>query len=147
MRHNTLARNGDLGLYVAAASVLYNSVYMTNTIVADHDVGISVTADNEFEVWNVLWYRTPLTLSASSSAYVELTNQFTGDPRFVAPEEGDYHLDVGSAAVDRGLVVGPAVDKDGLPRSQGAAPDLGAYERKPGREVVLLPLLLRRPAQ
>jgi uncharacterized repeat protein (TIGR01451 family) len=138
MRHNTVARNGELGLYVAEARVLYNSVYMSNTIVADHGVGISVTADNELEAWSVLWHTTPITLSASPLAYVELRDQYSGDPRFVAAEEGNYHLAAGSAALDRGVPVGPDVDKDGVARPQGAAPDLGAYERQPGPEMSIV---------
>lgn len=57
------------------------------------------------------------------------TAAVTGDPAFVAPN--DYHLGPASAAVDKGVDVGIGVDRDGIARPQGAAPDLGAYERAP----------------
>ncbi len=52
-----------------------------------------------------------------------------GDPRFVAPawgEEGDYHLQAGSPAIDAGFSIGVTTDLEGRPRD--AHPDLGAYE-------------------
>jgi len=55
----------------------------------------------------------------------------TGDPKFVAPGS-DYHLQAGSAAVDAGSdVVAPLVtnDLEQRARPQGAAYDIGAYER------------------
>jgi len=53
-----------------------------------------------------------------------------GDPLFADPVAGDYHLRAGSAAIDAGTVAPEALpaDHDGLPRFQGTAPDLGAYE-------------------
>jgi len=53
-----------------------------------------------------------------------------GDPRFVGPAwgaVGDYHLLVGSPAIDAGLAAGaPLDDLDG--RLRDANPDIGAYE-------------------
>jgi len=45
------------------------------------------------------------------------------DPRFVAPDAGDYHLAAGSPAIDRGTPVGDPY--------QGAAPDPGRFEAAP----------------
>jgi len=54
-----------------------------------------------------------------------------GDPLFVAPawgEDGDYHLQEGSPAIDAGSADGaPSDDLEGRPRD--SAPDIGAYER------------------
>ena len=50
-----------------------------------------------------------------------------GDPGFVAPNSGDYHIGLGSAAVDRGVDGGVAEDIDGDPRPIGR-PDLGVDE-------------------
>lgn len=59
------------------------------------------------------------------SAYIE------GDPRFVNPSAGDFHLGGYSPAVDKGnALLAPATDLDGTLRPQGAAVDIGAYERK-----------------
>ncbi len=57
-------------------------------------------------------------------------NLFT-DPRFTAPDKGDFRLPEGSPAVNAGLAVKPSplLDMVGNPRSRGAAPDLGPYEQ------------------
>ncbi len=55
-------------------------------------------------------------------------NDFWGvDPLFVSAT--DFHLAVGSPAIDAGLAVPVATDFDGNPRPQGAGYDIGAYER------------------
>jgi hypothetical protein len=48
---------------------------------------------------------------------------------FVDAAGHDYHLAPKSPAVDTGSVAEILVDRDGTPRPQGAAPDLGAYEQ------------------
>jgi hypothetical protein len=51
---------------------------------------------------------------------------------FVNRAGGDYHLVVGSAAIDRGTAVGaPATDFEGQPRPSGAGYDIGADEFSP----------------
>ena len=50
---------------------------------------------------------------------------------FVDLDGGDVHLRDGAPAIDAGVDAGVALDADGAPRWQGAAPDLGAYERAP----------------
>jgi hypothetical protein len=58
-----------------------------------------------------------------------LAGTVTGDPMLASPAANDFHLQAGSAAVDRGIVTPAATDYDGNPRPQGAAYDIGAYER------------------
>jgi uncharacterized repeat protein (TIGR01451 family) len=55
-------------------------------------------------------------------------NQHTGDPAFVDPDNGDYHIGPGSAAIDAGLDAGVDHDIDGEPRPLGGGYDLGADE-------------------
>ncbi len=69
-------------------------------------------------------------------------NSLNADPQFVAP--GNYHLSGTSPAIDRGVAHGVyqtffelyglsiAVDRDGVPRPQGVAWDMGAYEYTSG---------------
>lgn len=53
----------------------------------------------------------------------------TGDPLWVNPAGGDFHLLSGSKAVDNGSPSGaPAFDFDGRARPSGRAFDIGAYE-------------------
>jgi hypothetical protein len=71
----------------------------------------------------ILWFDTPLTVSASPTASLSIANEVTGDPLF-APD--GYHLLPGSAAFERGVAAGVPLDIDGEPRSP--LPDLGADE-------------------
>jgi hypothetical protein len=51
------------------------------------------------------------------------------NPLFVNPSAGDFHLQAGSPAIDAGTMIAlVATDFDGIPRPQGAAYDIGAYE-------------------
>ncbi len=59
---------------------------------------------------------------------VSSTNEVSGDPAFVAPDEADYHLAPGSAAIDAGDEAGVPIDFEGDARPLGPAPDIGADE-------------------
>ncbi len=56
-----------------------------------------------------------------------------GDPLFIRTgfgDEGDYHLNAGSPAIDSGSSdLAPVIDLDGTPRPQGGGYDMGCYER------------------
>lgn len=52
-----------------------------------------------------------------------------GDPKFVAPEQADFHLQPTSPALAAGSPENaPAADFDGRPRPRGTAPTVGAFE-------------------
>ena len=55
-----------------------------------------------------------------------------GDPLFAAPDAHDYHIAVGSAAVDIAINVGVLKDVDGESRPSGGGYDIGADELAPG---------------
>ena len=129
LHYNTIARNrGGDGSGVAVIQSYfgnYSTVDLTNTILVDHGVGISVTGGNTATVNAVLWFATPITVSESITAVVTVHNQHTGDPDF-GPD--GYHLTAGSAAIDKGIDAGITADIDGEPRPAGAGYDLGADE-------------------
>jgi len=57
------------------------------------------------------------------------TNCITGDPKFVNPTGGDFHLQSTSPAIDKGSPIGaPSMDFDWNPRPQGLGYDIGAFE-------------------
>lgn len=56
------------------------------------------------------------------------TDEITGDPRFVDPADGDFHIGAGSAAIDAGVDAGVTTDIDGDPRPIGPTSDVGADE-------------------
>jgi hypothetical protein len=86
---------------------------------------------------------------------IKFTGVYTGvgninvDPRFVLPiaatfaptTAGNYHLQPGSPAIDRGTNAGVTTDLDGLSRPMGTGYDIGAYEFQPR---IYLPLILRQ---
>jgi parallel beta-helix repeat protein len=125
--HTTVARNsgGDGSGILVTTGAEPVSVAFTNTIVVQHSVGISVTGGNTVTVNGILWYATPITVSQSPTATVEIQHQVTGDPAFALD---GYHLAAGSAAIDSGIDAGVRVDIDGQPRPAGAGYDLGADE-------------------
>jgi hypothetical protein len=56
-------------------------------------------------------------------------NDFTAEPQFVDPENGDYRLKPGSPGIDAGATIEEIkTDLTGTPRPQGEAYDVGAYE-------------------
>jgi hypothetical protein len=129
LNHNTIARNsgGDGSGITVVQSFFgpYSLVDLTNTILVDHEVGISVTGGNTVTVNAILWENTPITVSKSITALISVQKEHTGDPLF---NLDGYHLTVGSKAIDMGVETYIIMDIDGEPRPAGAAYDLGADE-------------------
>jgi len=131
--HNTLVGTGD-GRGVTAESG-YVTLALVNNIVVSHAIGISNT------------YPLSSTISADHTLFwgnanngIVGTNPVYGNPRFLNPAGGSYHLSPGSAAIDAG-VTEPTVttDIDGDPRPLGSGYDIGADEAR----FLYLPLVLR----
>jgi parallel beta-helix repeat protein len=141
--HTTLARNhGGHGQGICTENE--SSVWLTNTILVSHTIGIELTtigdeAALEATLWGSgAWGNLTDTTHINRSTLVTGTVNIWDDPVFVDPDGGDYHVDAGSAAIDAAVDAGVAVDVDGEPRLW--APDIGAdeYLRR-----VYLPLILR----
>jgi hypothetical protein len=100
-------------------------VWLTNTILASHTTGITVAAGITATMNGMLWYSN--TANWGGAGTLTHTGDYTGNPAFVDPDRGDYHIGPDSAALGRGVAAGVTTDKDGWPRDV-AHPDLGAYE-------------------
>jgi len=134
LRHNTIARNSgdDSGVHVTSNS----TTTLTNTILVSHTVGINVTAGSAATLESTLWGSGAWANGTDwgGAGTIIRTNDYWGDPAFVDPDAGDYHIGPGSAAIDKGVDAGVATDKDGAPRPQDgdgdceARFDIGAYE-------------------
>jgi len=63
-------------------------------------------------------------------ASISVTNKFSGDPNYVAPQPSDYNyaLQSNSAAIDKAQASAVVQDITGNERPAGKAPDVGAYE-------------------
>jgi uncharacterized repeat protein (TIGR01451 family) len=131
--HTTLARNqggNGQGVYLYNGSTLW----MTNTILVSHTVGIQTSSSAAY-LEATLWGDGPWangTDAVGSNISTGALNWW-GDPAFVDPNSGDYHLGAGSEAFERGVSTGVPDDIDGDLRSVGLGmqPDLGADEALP----------------
>ncbi len=122
--HTTIA--GNLGAGITVGPDPYSetaSVTMTNMILVSQSVGITVSAGSQALLDGVLWFANGT--NTGGAGVITVTNEITGNPAF-APD--GYHLETGSAAIDRGVPSTTLLDFDGDYRSLYAPPDLGADE-------------------
>lgn len=115
--HNTMMDNGEaigVGMNMTAT--------LTNNIVVSHTLGITTTdsSANVFADHTLFWHNT--------GDGIRGTNPVDGDPAFVNPDAGDYHIGPTSAAIDAGVDAGVTTDIDGDSRPIGARVDIGADE-------------------
>lgn len=108
---------------------IYNNVFYRSSlciqggnIEATNNVFDSEAGQNLFHVNN---------LTGSNNLFVTGNPEegsFSGDPMFVDPENGDFHLLEGSACIDQGIDMGLEQDLEGNPIPSGGGPDIGVYE-------------------
>ncbi len=138
MSHTTISGNfGGDGSGVYVDNALGNpTVWLTNTILVSHTVGITATSGTTATLNGVLWYGN--TANTGGAGIINVSNQYTGTPAFAVDF---YHLTVASQAIDRGVNAGVTIDIDGFSRPLNLAPDLGADELFVRR--LYLPLILK----
>ena len=157
MSHVLATHNAQTGCALYIDTHDLNDVYLSYSVVADNGGdGLCMTSnfpDDDFRLHaenNIFWDNAGgQDIRTRTSPYITLRNNIyhvldaspapitapagtiNQDPDFTAPASSDYHLQVGSPAVNSGtlLVSNPVnQDLDGGPRQVGTAPDRGAYE-------------------
>lgn len=139
--HNTIARNANArGVQVSVGA----TVTLANTILVSHTVGIFVAAGSTASLEGTLWgsgaWANGTDWAGEGTINVGAVNVW-GDPRFLDPAGGNYHIGPGSAAINVGVNAGVTADIDGDPRPLGAGYDIGADECRVRTRY--LPLALR----
>jgi hypothetical protein len=105
--------------------------YTNNTVYASGTgINVSNTQITNFVVRNnIVAGNTSAFSFANASLVTQDHNLASGDPCYVNPAAGDFHLRANSPAINAGSgVSAPSSDADGVARPQGAAVDIGAYE-------------------
>jgi hypothetical protein len=126
--HSTIASNsgGDgSGIYVVDRFGIFSSLSLTNTILVSHTIGITVAANNTATLESTLWFDNVADWDGAGTI-ITGTRNYAGLPAFVNPDQGNYHLSMGSAAIDKGVDAGVTMDIDG--DSRDSEPDLGVDE-------------------
>jgi hypothetical protein len=140
--HNTIARNeSDYGVEVDSGA----SITLTNTILVSHTVGITVSAGSAAALEGTLWGSGAWANGSDwggAGSIVTGTIDLHGDPAFVNPAAGNYHIGPASAAIDAGVDAGVSDDIDGDPRPLDSGFDIGADEFSQPRNLYL-PLVMK----
>jgi len=128
--HNTITRNtGDdgIGIFVSADT----DVVLSNTIIVSQTTGIYVLSRSSVILEGTLWGNGVWANGqdwVSEGTIITGTVNVWGNPGFIDPDNGDYHINQSSAALDAGVEVGVYTDIDGEPRPAGAGFDIGSDE-------------------
>ncbi len=153
VRYNTFKETELTGLYYHAANVsIYGNVFdnLETAIYCGTTSGCEVYHNVFQEVNraiignNIVVKNNIFDVDASKSSLLRVSkledshNHFTfgdggehatsGDPLFVDPANGDFHLQPGSPCINAGTDVGIEMDAEGTAIPHGEAPDIGAYE-------------------
>ncbi len=139
LEHGTLVGNqGSSAVHLSADPG--SLVTMTNSILAGHTLGVSALAGSQINIDGVLWFDNGTNYGGAGSLTV--SHELEGDPLLTA----DFHLGMGSPAIDAGQESGLAFDFELEPRAYGAH-DLGADEYWPSGVLqrFYLPLAFQEP--
>ncbi len=125
LSHTTLVRNdgGNSGVYIADSSI----VTLTNTVLVSHTTGLYVTSGTTATLNTLLRFDNDSDWSGSGTLIQE-GRDIQQDPLFVDPAASDYHIDINSPALNKGVNTSDTGDIDGDRRPLGGGYDLGADE-------------------
>ena len=120
----------DAGIRWLGAGV-QDGLFYNNTIVRTRGDGIKVTAGWDGAIYDniVLGSSGINIINKNAAKYNNIESGAVGAVGFVDPDSNDFHLLPSSSAVDAGSDTGFApFDYDHVPRPQGSASDIGAFE-------------------
>ena len=132
--YNNLIYNNDRaadsvgGIFVGNGGVSAAEIY-NNTIYGNKEYCIFIRDNTNHVVRNnICWQNTKNSIRNDPGGSTISNNLFT-DPLFVDAGNANFTLQADSPAIDRGVTI-PEISTDfvGVPRGQGAACDIGAYE-------------------
>jgi thermitase len=145
--HTTVARNTPAtdGICVVGSS----TVALTNTILLGHTMGITVATGSSAVMEATLWGADAWANGTDwdGAGTILSDSDYWGDPAFVNPAMGDYHIQPVSAAVDAGVDTGVAADIDGEQRPQGDGYDIGADEASSCPDLIVTQYASPNPVQ
>ena len=148
---NTKSHGNNKGMVIASGSgnVAYNNLIYGNPaegLTVDYGVSNAAIYNNTFYnngtgIYigsgsanalvrnNVVWQSGTAYSNAGAGTTQDHNLWGTSDPRFVNAAAGDFHLQLGSPAIDIGAAISIVpTDLAAFPRPYGAAHDIGAYE-------------------
>lgn len=138
--HSTIAANTGgvgIGVFVEHSSPVFSTMRLTNTIISDHEVGLTVKAGDTAILNGTVWYNN--VSHWSGPGVVDTNNDTFGDPNYVNASAGDYHIEAPSTAVDSGVASGVPEDIDNDARPVHTNYDVGADEfYQPGLNATLV---------
>jgi hypothetical protein len=147
--HNTIAGNVSgqgRGIHVDNGSPDQSTVILTNNILVNQTVGIYVESGSATMLEATLWGDGAWTngIDWAGDGMINTSNDLWGDPDFVDPDAGDYHIGPDSDAIDQGVEAGVTSDIDHHPRPY-QEPDIGADEYWPpgALKFIYLPVITR----
>jgi hypothetical protein len=107
-----------------AIHVANGAVGITDTVITSHSLGINLLGGTAYEDYNLFFGVVVPTGGPVTSG----PHHPAGDPRFVNPAGGNYHISRSSAALDQGIGVSVTSDFEGDPRPLRSGFDLGFDE-------------------
>jgi hypothetical protein len=121
--NNSFYDCGSRGNSNSGALSIYTGTRLRNNIVQQKSGEPYLTSRNSVTPSgsNNEWF-------GSGNGLSQTTANINADPRFVSIVTPDLHLQSGSPAINSGMGGLVSNDKDGIPRPQGSAYDIGAYE-------------------